>query len=79
MNALSAEDKGGVGVGGLVLRIALCTIIGIPLVAFVWESLNELLAGHWHSRHLLLTLPALALLLLFWRLMGRAIERWDAR
>jgi hypothetical protein len=62
---------------GLAVRIAAFMILGIPLVAFVWEMLNQAFAGHDVLRHLLLAIPGILLLLLFWGLMSRAIQRWD--
>jgi membrane protein implicated in regulation of membrane protease activity len=63
--------------GGLAARIAAFMIVGIPLLAFVWEMLNELGAGIWNTRHVLLAIPAILLLLFLWRVMSRAVQRWD--
>jgi hypothetical protein len=64
---------------GLAARIAAFMVIGIPLVAFVWELLNELFAGREVIRNLLLAIPGILLLIFFWRLMSRAIQNWDQR
>jgi len=64
---------------GLVAGIALFVVIGIPLTAYVWETLNQLLAGRVVARaRLLITLPALALLIGLWRVLARTVQRWDA-
>lgn len=64
---------------GLVARIALSVFVGIPLLGLAWEALNELLAGSWNLRHILLGLPAGLLLVLLWRFLASAIARWDQR
>ncbi len=63
---------------GLVAGIALFVLIGIPLTAYVWETLNQLMAGRVVVARALLTLPALALLIGLWRGIARAVQRWDA-
>lgn len=64
---------------GLAARIALSVFVGIPLLGLAWEALNELLAGSWNPRHLLLGLPAALLLILLWRFLASAVTRWDGR
>lgn len=67
------------GTAGLVVRVALSVFVGIPLLGLVWETLNELLAGSWNPRHLILGLPAGLLLLMLWRFLAAAVARWDER
>ena len=64
---------------GLAARIAAFMVMGIPLVAFVWEMLNQLFAGREVIRHLLLAIPGILLLIFLSRLMSRAIQNWDQR
>jgi hypothetical protein len=65
---------------GLILGIALFVVIGIPLTAYVWETLNQLLAGREIARgRVLLTMPALALLIGVWRVLARTVQQWDAQ
>lgn len=64
---------------GLVARIALSVFVGIPLLGLIWEALNELLAGSWNPRHLLIGLPSGLLLIMLWRFLASAIARWDDR
>ena len=63
----------------LVARIAVAVVLGIPLLAVVWETLNELIAGHLNGRLLLLGAPAAVLLVVLWRFLAGAVQRWDAR
>lgn len=65
--------------GGLVLGIAVIVLVGIPLTALVWETLNELLAGRVEPAHLARGIVALGLLLVLWWFMGRLVQRWDRR
>ena len=70
-------NQGGAA-GKLVLLLAAFVAFGIPLVAYLWESLNQLLAGHVTPRRLLLSLP---LLVVFGGLLwggGRALRRLAA-
>jgi hypothetical protein len=63
------------GAGTIVGLMAGMVLLGIPLVAYLWESLNQLLAGHVNGRRLLVSLPlAAALAALLWT-GGRRLER----
>lgn len=66
------------GVGGLLGRMALFVALGIPLVAYLWETLNQVLAAHLDPVRLLVTVPVVLLLgaLLVW--VARAVRRIDA-
>ena len=74
----SSRDP-GLSTAGLVARIGLSVFVGIPLLAVVWEAVNELFAGSWNPRHLLFGLPAALLLALLWRFLASAVSRWDTR
>lgn len=78
-NAAGSSLAPRLSTAGLVARIALSVFLGIPLLALVWEALNELLAGSWNPRHLLIGLPAALLLVLLWRFLASAVARWDDR
>ncbi len=58
-----------------MLGIAGFALLGAPLLAYVWESLNQLLAGHVNLPRLLISVPLLIALLLVWRFAAR----WAAR
>lgn len=60
------------------LALAAIILAGIPLLAYIWGTLNELLAGHVDGRRILLTLPlGLALLALLF-VAGRLLSRLTA-
>jgi hypothetical protein len=61
-----------------MLRIALFVLLGFPLLAYLWETLNRLLAGHLEPLMLLGFVPAALLFWLLLRLMGRAVESWHS-
>jgi hypothetical protein len=65
------------GPGKLVLLILAFVVIGIPVVAFVWDALNHLFAGDVTGRWLLTAGAGLAALGLLLLLMGRALTGWD--
>lgn len=57
--------------------MALFVILGAPLVAILWETLNELLALQ-PTESLLLSIPALVLLVVLLWFLRRTLERRDA-
>ena len=60
------------------LALAAIILAGIPLLAYIWGTLNELLAGHVDGRRILLSLPlGLALLALLF-VAGRVLSRLTA-
>lgn len=61
----------------LLLPMALFVIIGTPLVAYIWETLNLLVAGHVDLVRLAIALPATALLAGVLVLLSRSISRWE--
>jgi hypothetical protein len=63
--------------GKLVLLILAFVVIGIPVVAFVWDALNHLFAGDVTGRWLLTAVAGLAALGLLLMLMGRTLTGWD--
>lgn len=62
----------------LMLRIGLFVLLGSPLVGFLWETLNQVLAGRFEPLMLLGFLPAALLFWLLLRSMARAVEAWHA-
>ena len=57
--------------------MALFVIVGTPLLAYVWETLNLLVAGRADAGRLLITLPIAALLAGVLWLLARTISRWE--
>lgn len=63
--------------GRIAVGIALVTLLGVPLLAYVWETLNRLIAGHVEWGRLLISLPLAILLIGLWKFLGRRIESWE--
>ncbi len=59
--------------------ITLFVLLGTPLVGYIWDTLNHLLAGIVEPVRLLLLIPAALLFWLLLRGMRRTIESWHAR
>jgi hypothetical protein len=62
--------------GAFVLRIGLYVVLGAPLVGFLWQTVNEVLALHFDPIQLLLSVPAAALLGVLLVLLNRSVTRW---
>jgi hypothetical protein len=62
----------------LAVGITLFVLAGIPLVAYLWETLNQVMAGEVYPTRLLLSLPVLLLLAGLFVLLARAVGRWEA-
>jgi hypothetical protein len=68
-------------VGGFApaaVRIAIFTLIGAPIVAFIWETLNQLMAGHFVTSRVALAGVAVAVFLLLLRLVAREVRALEA-
>lgn len=61
--------------GRAVALLTLFVAAGVPLVHHLWETINELLAGHVVGRHVALAVPAGLGLALLLALLARAIRR----
>jgi len=59
--------------------IAVSVLIGTPIVAVLWETLNELLAGEVNTRHVALAVPAALIAVFLTRLLARTVARLDPR
>lgn len=62
-----------------MLAILLLVLVGGPLVAYLWETLNRLMAGFVEPVRLLIALPVLVLFALLLRFVARLVERWHAQ
>ena len=56
--------------------MALFVALGAPMVAYLWETLNELLALTVNPPRLLWSVPVLILFVVYLRWMGRSIQKW---
>lgn len=61
----------------LVLGIALFVLLGTPLVAYLWETVNQLLSGIVDPMRLLITVPAALIFYFMLRFMARSVEAWS--
>jgi hypothetical protein len=64
-------------VGQLVGPMALFVVAGVPLVAYLWETMNQLMAGQVSLGRLAATIPAVAVLAGLLALLARAVSRWE--
>jgi hypothetical protein len=71
-------DKEEPRMGRLVGMIALYTVLGIPLVAFLWETLNRVMAGYFDPVRIGLSIPVLILFMVLLRFTARAAYRISA-
>lgn len=60
------------------LALAAIILSGIPLLAYIWGTLNELLAGHVDGRRILITLPLGLALVAVLFVAGRLLTRVTA-
>ncbi|HEY7636950.1 MAG TPA: hypothetical protein VH763_15480 [Gemmatimonadales bacterium] len=52
-------------------------LVGTPLVAYVWETLNRLLAGHFEGRQFAVAVLGALLLAALLRFLARTLWRWE--
>lgn len=65
------------GIGKLTVVMLLLVVLGTPLLALVWETLNRLLAGVVQPLPLVLSAVALVLLVGVLKLTARVIGGWE--
>ena len=63
----------------LTAGIALFVLSGFPLVAYLWETLNQLMGGEVRPARLALSVPVALLLAGVLVLLARTVRRWEAR
>lgn len=63
----------------LIVPIALFVIVGVPLVAVIWDTLNRLFAGHVEWNWLGASVVAAGLLWVLLKVLARTVTRWEAR
>lgn len=63
--------------GQLLAWEALFVILGTPLIAYLWETLNQLLALHADVARLGISVPVLLVLLGLLSLLSRRIQYWN--
>jgi len=69
-------DPAEPGIGKLAAWVLLLFVVGTPLVAYLWETLNQLLSGRVEPLRLLISAPVGVALWLVLRMMRRRIIGW---
>ena len=54
--------------------MALYVIIGIPMVAYIWDVLNEILALEFRTVRILIAIPVVVVLLFYLRFVSRRLR-----
>jgi hypothetical protein len=72
-----SEAGPSTAVAPIVARVALFSIIGIPLAAYLWDTLNRLVAGDFSSVRLIIAVPTLLLFILLILYLSREVWRWE--
>jgi len=67
------------GTGQLAVGLAFYLVLAVPLFAYLWSTLNELLSGEIRPVRLLLAAIALPVFIGVLYRMVRSIHRWEAR
>jgi hypothetical protein len=78
-SAMVPDSEAGpsTAVAPIVARVALFSIIGIPLAAYLWDTLNRLVAGDFSSVRLIIAVPTLLLFILLILYLSREVWRWE--
>lgn len=61
----------------LTIGIALFVLAGFPLVAYLWETLNQLMGGEVRPARLAMTVPVVLLFAAVLALLSRAVRGWE--
>lgn len=67
-----------VGLGRLMLFMAIFVVVGTPLVYLLWTVVNDLLTGNIVTSRLLLAVPVLIVFIIVLTVLARTVRRWDA-
>lgn len=67
-----------IGLPKLTIGIALFVLAGFPLVAYLWETLNQLMDGEVRPARLAMSIPVVLLFAALLALLSRAVRRWEA-
>jgi hypothetical protein len=57
----------------LFVFLAIALVIGAPLVAYIWDAVNRIVAGEY--RRLVVALPLLVVFIAFLVVFGRQLQR----
>lgn len=70
-------DEGQPGITTLALGILGLFVAGTPMVAYLWETLNRLISGHFEPIRLLISIPIAVVFALLLRVVARFVGRWE--
>lgn len=70
-------DYSTMSLGRVLAVVAVFALVGTPMVAFLWETLNELMALQVQWWRIAVSIPLLGLLLLWLRVLARTLHRLD--
>ena len=54
--------------------LALFILLGMPLIAYLWETLHQILALHVEPVRMLISIPVLGLFVALLKMLGRKLE-----
>jgi len=77
MAEMSGSPRGAGG-GRMALALTAFVVVGSVMVYWVWEGVNEILAGELRPRHLLIGVVMLAALIMLLRLLSRYLRRVES-
>lgn len=60
----------------ITLAVLGLTLVGTPMLAYVWETLNRVLSGDFEGVRFMWTLAIGVVFWLYLRWVGRLVERW---
>jgi hypothetical protein len=64
-------------VGPIIARVAVFSLLGIAPAAYLWHTLNLLMAGHLDEIHPFPALAALIAFLLLLFYLARRVQQWE--
>ncbi|HET6700634.1 MAG TPA: hypothetical protein VFH14_02460 [Gemmatimonadaceae bacterium] len=79
LNQPDAPARPAIAAKQLILPIALFVIVGVPLVAVIWDTLNRLFAGQVDWTWIGAAVVAAVLLGVLLKILARTLGRWQAR
>jgi len=65
--------------GALLLQMALYVLVGIPMVGYLWDTLNHLLALEGRATQVLIAVPVLLVFIGLMVVLARQVRRWEER
>jgi hypothetical protein len=71
-------EEASPGMGSLIVTITVFALIGTPLVAFLWETLNRMMAGWFDPVRIAISIPVGVLLYVLLKYLARRTQRITA-